>query len=64
MDPLIKEQVINNKDGTYSIFINDCLSPECRLKAYNHALTHIKNGDFDKHIDVSLIEKQTHSICG
>lgn len=60
MDPLIKEQVVANTDGTYSIFINDYLSQEQRLKAYNHAIQHIKNGDFDRKVDVDKIEYQAH----
>lgn len=64
MDTLIKEQVVANSDGTFSVFINDYLSPELRLKAYNHAVSHIKNGDFDKNIDVDIIERDTHKAVG
>jgi hypothetical protein len=64
MDPLVKEQVVSNPDGTFTIFINDYLSPERRLKAYNHALLHIKNGDFDKRKDVDIIECEAHgAVC-
>lgn len=61
MDPLIKEQVVSNPDGTFSVFINDYLSPERRLKAFNHALSHIKNGDFDRNEDVDIIECKAHN---
>ncbi|MCM1175253.1 MAG: hypothetical protein NC341_09405 [Blautia sp.] len=64
MDPLVKEQVVANSDGTFTIFINDYLSPEYRLKAYNHALAHIRNGDFDKRMDVDFIECEAHSAAG
>jgi hypothetical protein len=66
MDPLIREQVVANNDGTYSVFINDYLSQEQRLKAYNHALRHIKNGDFDRNRDVDNIEYEAHQKrnCG
>lgn len=60
MDPLVKEHVVANADGTFSIFINDYLSPERRIKAYNHAISHITNGDFDKRIDVDIIEYEAH----
>ena len=60
MDPLVKEQVVANPDGTFSIFIYDYLSPERRIKAYNHAVSHIKNGDFDKNTDVDIIEHKAH----
>lgn len=61
MDPLVKEQVVANQDGTFTIFINDYLSPERRMKAYNHAVSHIRNGDFDKKTDVDVIECEAHS---
>lgn len=64
MDPLVKEQVVANPDGTFTIFINDYLSPERRMKAYNHAISHIKNGDFDKNLDVDAIEYNAHGACG
>ena len=64
MDPLIKEQVVANPDGTFSIFINDYLSPERKIKAYNHALSHINNGDFDKNTDVDIIEYEAHGAFG
>lgn len=60
MDPLVKEQVVENPDGTFTIFINDYLSPERRLKAYNHAISHIKNGDFEKRTNVDIIEYEAH----
>lgn len=61
MDPLVKEQVVKNPDGTFSIFINDYLSQERRIKAYDHAVSHIRNGDFDKNSDVDVIEREVHS---
>lgn len=45
------ELVTLNEDGSYSIFINSRLSHEAALKAYTHALNHIKNGDFFKSSD-------------
>lgn len=65
MDTMVHEQVVANNDGTYSIFINDYLSQEQRLKAYNHALRHIQNGDFDRYKDVDNIEYDAHKRnCG
>lgn len=59
MDVLVSEQVVKNKDDSYSIFINAKLSYERQIKAYWHAMKHIKNGDFEKS-DVDKIEKNTH----
>lgn len=50
MDTLVEEQVIENEDDSYSIFINARLSHEQQMLAYQHALIHIMNGDFNKEI--------------
>lgn len=62
MDPLVKEQIVENPDGSFTIFINDYLSQERRLKAYNHAISHIKNGDFEKKTSVDIIEYEAHEV--
>lgn len=55
----VDELVTLNEDGSYSIFINSRLSHEAALKAYTHALNHIKNGDFYKcSDDLNAIEKK------
>lgn len=43
----------------YTIYINQKLSYEQRLKAYSHALRHIQNNDFDGY-DVQAIEARAH----
>ncbi len=48
MDTAVDEQVIFNEDGSYSIFINSRLNWERQMIAYQHALVHIMNGDFDR----------------
>lgn len=54
-----REMVVPNEDGSYTIFINEQLSPEARMDAYNHALHHINHNDFDKY-DVQDIEATAH----
>jgi len=49
------EQDINN----YIIVINTKLNAEQQLKAYEHEMKHIKNGDFEKY-NIDLIELATH----
>ena len=56
-----EEAVTENEDGTYSIFIDAQLSPLGREKAYQHAIEHIKNGDFEKE-NVQEIELDAHNI--
>lgn len=48
MDVMIREQVIRNSDGSYTIFLNSRLTWEAQLLAYRHALGHIINRDFEK----------------
>lgn len=60
MDVLIPEQVIKNKDDSYTILLNARLSHERHLESYKHAMQHILSGDFEKH-DVGQIEFDAHS---
>lgn len=55
------EMVVQNEDGSYTILINARLSHEGQLKAYNHALKHIHDNDFEKS-DVQSIEAAAHQI--
>lgn len=55
------EAVTENEDGSYTIFINERLCEEKRLKSFRHALNHITNFDFEKE-NVQEIEKNAHCI--
>lgn len=48
MDTRIEEQVICNTDGSFTIIINSRLNQERQMLAYQHALLHIVNDDFNK----------------
>lgn len=54
-----KEMITENSDGSYTIFINARLSYNTQLKAYQHAIQHIENQDFEK-ADVQIIEAAAH----
>ena len=43
----IKEQVSKNSDGSYTIFLNARYSHEALMKAYDHALDHIRRSDWE-----------------
>ena len=58
---LRKEQVVSNPDGSFSIFINARLSAAQQMEAYQHALIHIINSDFEKE-DVNQIESDAHRM--
>ena len=55
------EMVVQNEDGTYTVLINAKLSQDGQFKAYQHALNHINNGDFEKS-DIQSIEFQAHKL--
>lgn len=57
----IRAFTVNNDDGTYSVVINDSLSRECQLKAYEHEIAHIEAGDFDSELSADEIEGKAHS---
>ena len=54
----IHEIVLPCMDG-YTIYIDERLTHEQQVKAYCHAMRHIKNMDFEK-TDVSKIEMEAH----
>ncbi len=56
-----KEMVVPNEDGSYTILINSRLSYDSQLKAYEHAMRHINNNDFEKS-DVQPIECSAHKL--
>jgi len=60
MPTTIKSFVVSNIDFSFTIIINSRIGCEQQLKAYNHEMEHIKNGDYDKHCSVDLIELQAH----
>ncbi len=56
-----KEMVVPNEDGSYTILINSRLTYASQLKAYEHAMRHINNNDFEK-TDVQPIEYSAHNL--
>lgn len=40
-------EMVTPCEGGYTVYIEESLTDEQRLEAYNHALRHIQNGDFD-----------------
>ncbi len=56
MDTAIEEEVHPNEDGSFTIIINARISQTRQMLAYQHALKHILNNDFEKY-DVDDIER-------
>ncbi|MGN1158221.1 MAG: hypothetical protein ACI4TK_18780 [Agathobacter sp.] len=56
----IREMVVPNEDGSYTIFIESSLSREEQQQAFLHAMRHICNRDFEKTCSANLIEISAH----
>ena len=55
----IQEQIVDNKDGTYTLFLNPCYNYESLKEAFDHGVSHVVEDDFDKP-DVQAIEGKAH----
>ena len=57
------EMVTANKDGSFTIVVNDALSEEQKLAAYRHAMLHIRKGhfDFDTTLTADEMEIEAHA---
>ena len=54
------DEVVMPCFGGYTVYIDPSLSYHQRIEAYNHALWHIRNHDFERP-DVQEIETEAHS---
>lgn len=48
MDTAVEEEVHPNEDGSYTIIINSRISYKRQMIAYQHAIKHIMDDDFNK----------------
>ena len=58
LPPKIKEMVTPCEDG-YTVYIKSDLDSYQRMKAFRHAVTHIRNDDFNND-DIQDIENVAH----
>lgn len=56
----VDECVHPNEDGTHTVFLNENLTEDARVRAYIHALDHISREDFYREDDVQVIEYIAH----
>ena len=56
----VHESVIENEDGSYTIFIDSSLSREMQQEVFEHAMIHILGDDFKKD-NINKIELEAHS---
>ena len=55
-----KRLLLENDDGSYTIFIETSLSRKSQQEAFLHAMKHFLGNDFEK-VDVNKIERQAHN---
>lgn len=58
-----KEHVIANADDSFTVLLNGKYNQETLRQAAEHALGHIKNGDYEK-ADTQQIELEAHGLAG
>ena len=56
----ISSNVVDNGDGSYTLYLNSRLSYEKNLEGYLHEMKHINNNDFNSFEDIQKIEFRTH----
>lgn len=61
MDTAISEQIVSNKDGSYTVLLNARLTHENNISGYKHALKHIIGDDFSKY-SADDIERFAHDM--
>ena len=61
MDTKVREQITENADGSYSIFLNANLTQEQQIDSYIHAIKHILRQDFENH-SADRIEYYAHKV--
>ena len=60
----VREVVVENADGGHTVFIDDRLSRDEQVNAFEHAMRHINEGDFEEHGNVNEIEAKRHKKPG
>ena len=56
----IREMVCEAADGSVVVLLNARFSRETNRQSYIHALSHVKDGDLDRFLDVGEAEKEKH----
>lgn len=55
----VREAVVPNEDGTFTIFIDESLSQEQKYQRFLHAYEHLTGNDFEKE-NADEIEQDKH----
>ena len=57
----VHEAVVQNEDGSFTIFLDKNSTVESQRKRFMHVVNHLTNGDFEKS-NVQEIETDAHCI--
>lgn len=57
----IRGFTVEDSEGDYNIYLNARLNRAMQLRAYDHEIGHIKNGDFDR-TDAAEVERSAHGL--
>lgn len=58
----VRSNIVENNDGTYTLYLNNRLSYEDNLEGYKHELDHINYDDFNCDDDIQTIELNRHEV--
>lgn len=56
----VREMVCESDDGSTVVLLNSRYNRETNQASYLHALSHVRNGDLDKELDVGQVETCRH----
>ena len=57
----VRELVCESADGSVVVLLNSRYSRETNRRSYLHALSHVKDGDLDRSLDVGRVEREKHN---
>lgn len=57
----VREMVCESSDGSVVVLLNSRYSRETNRRSYLHALSHVRDGDLGRSLDVDQVEKEKHN---
>lgn len=62
MPTTIRSYVVANEDCSFTVVLNSKLSHERNLTSFKHELEHILSEDYNRNIDVDVLEFNAHNV--
>lgn len=63
-NPSKQREAVLSCFGGYTVYIDESLDDEHAMRAYDHAVAHIRRGDCDLHGNVQEVESDVHKMNG